>query len=117
MANAREDGHARRGSARWLAPLTVSLVALLAASVRPAAAAGGCSLPVNSGTPKTSDCLFILQSAVEIRECALCICDVNGNGSVAASDALICLKDAVGIEQDLNCPPCGGTTTTTLPEI
>ena len=66
----------------------------------------GCSLPVTSGpAPKASDCLFILGAAVGSRVCApQCVCDTNADASVTASDALRCLRAAVGQPVSLNCP-------------
>ena len=52
------------------------------------------------------DAQFVLRVAVGISPCALCTCDVNSSGSVSASDALIVLKNAVGQDVPLNCPPC-----------
>jgi len=80
-------------------------------------ALGDCSQPVSNGTrPVASDCLFILRSAVGQFPCpSLCVCDTNGNASVQASDALICLKNAVGQDVELECGCTTTTTTTTMP--
>ncbi len=69
------------------------------------AAKGDCSQPSSSGTtPRASDCLFILKTAVGSETCTPeCICDVNGDGRVRASDALTCLKVAVGQNIPLAC--------------
>lgn len=79
-----------------------------------AISAGDCGQPVSSGTEAVvSDCLFILQSAVGQHECdPACICDLNGGG-IATSDALLCLRNAVGQEVTLACE-CPSTTTTTI---
>lgn len=53
-----------------------------------------------------SDALFILSAAVGTVACDPCVCDVDGQGTVAASDALLALKKAVGEPVDLSCPPC-----------
>lgn len=53
-----------------------------------------------------TDCLYILQAAVKIVGCALCVCDVNSSGSTSASDALACLQHAVGQSVELACPAC-----------
>ena len=78
-----------------------------------------CSQPQSSGaTPTASDCLNILKTAVGSADCnaATCsdptICDTDGNAHTTASDALLCLKKAVGQDVTLN---CSGTTTTTVP--
>ena len=65
-----------------------------------------CAQPLSSGpTPIASDCLFILRAAVGSETCALvCVCDVNGTSGVTATDALTCLKKAVGQEVLLSCP-------------
>lgn len=77
------------------------------------ASSGDCGIPVTTGAePKSSDCLFILRTGVGLGSCALCVCDTNGNGSISAGDALICLKVAVGQDVDLHCPSCSATTTT-----
>jgi len=54
-----------------------------------------------------SDALYILNAAVGVLTCELCICDADGQGTVAASDALLALKKAVGEPIELACPPCG----------
>lgn len=86
------------------------------AAVSPAVAAlGGCGQPVSSGTaPNTSDCSYILRAAVGAKPCELCVCDVNKSNTTTTSDALICLKKAVGQSVTLSCPSCGNVTTTTM---
>jgi hypothetical protein len=73
-----------------------------------------CSQPVTGGSepgPKASDCLFILRTAVGSSTCEpACICNTSGSGGTTASDALICLKKAVGQDIELNCL-CGSSTT------
>ncbi len=79
------------------------------------AANGDCGQPVSNGTgPSAVDCNFILKSAVAAMTCELCVCDVNGSSSLNTTDALVCLKSAVGQNINLNCPPCGDVTTTTV---
>ncbi len=78
------------------------------------AANGDCAQPVSDGTkPTTTDCLFLLRSAVGLQACPLCQCDADGNGDTVASDALLCLKVSVGQDFPLDCPDCTTTTTTT----
>ncbi len=79
----------------------------------PSACADPVALIVRSATADlradavmASDALFILQTAVGLKTCSLCVCDVDGGGSVAATDALITLRRAVGQPVPLNCPPC-----------
>ena len=79
-------------------------------------AQGDCGQPVSNGAaPIASDCLFILQVAVGLQACTPepCVCDPTGDGGNTASDALTCLKRAVGEPIELLCP-CD-TTTTTVP--
>jgi len=75
---------------------------------------GDCSQPVSSGAgPAASDCLFILKTAVGSETCEPeCICAPKGTFPVTTTDALLCLRGAVGQSVSLNCP-CGVTTTTT----
>jgi hypothetical protein len=50
--------------------------------------------------------LFILGAAVGTQVCELCVCDTDGNGNIAASDALRTLNAAVGVQIPLLCPAC-----------
>lgn len=109
----------RSSNQRWNLTLlaAVSLVGALAGPPHADAALGDCSQPVSSGSnPLASDCLFILGVAVSLQSCTPepCVCDPTGDGNTAASDALTCLKKAVGEAVALLCP-CS-TTTTTLPD-
>ena len=65
-----------------------------------------CAQPVSSGpTPVSTDCLYILQASVGLQACSpACICSPNGDETIAATDALICLNVSVGVEIPLNCP-------------
>jgi hypothetical protein len=83
-----------------------SVALLVLAGGEAFAAQGDCGTPVSSTEPKTSDCLFVLKAGVGTVECALCTCDVNSSGSVTASDALLCLRKAVGQDVVLDCPDC-----------
>lgn len=79
-------------------------------------AQGDCSQPVSTGgSAVASDCLFILNVAVGLQACTPrdCVCDVNGDTNRTASDALVCLRAAVGESISLQCP-CNTTTTTTI---
>lgn len=53
-----------------------------------------------------SDALFILRAGLGLETCALCVCDVNGSGSITASDALLALMAAIGQPVVLSCPDC-----------
>jgi hypothetical protein len=87
----------------------VGLAALVATDAS-FAANGDCGQPQSNGpNPVASDCLFILNAAVQVTTCnPVCICDVNGStGNPNATDALVCLNAAVGVPDLLNCD-CGG---------
>jgi hypothetical protein len=43
---------------------------------------------------------------VGLQACQRCICDVDGSGTISATDALILLKIAVGVAIPLDCPAC-----------
>ena len=51
-----------------------------------------------------SDALFVLRSGVGLETCALCVCDVNDSGNIAATDALSVLRAAVGSAGDAAVP-------------
>jgi hypothetical protein len=53
-----------------------------------------------------TDALAALKGAVGISPCPPCRCDVDGSGTVLASDALIILRLAVGLPGPLDCEPC-----------
>jgi hypothetical protein len=91
----------------------VALLAVWLGAARSYAAQGDCSQPVTGGAaPMASDCLFILRAAVGSEQCAPeCICAPKGALPVTATDALICLKKAVGQAVALTCA-CAATTTT-----
>ncbi len=67
---------------------------------------GECSQPVTNGVrPAATDCLFILRAAVGVGTCSPeCICAPGGTLPIRASDALVCLRVAVGQPATLNCP-------------
>jgi hypothetical protein len=84
------------------------------------AAQGSCGQPVSQGaSPAASDALRILQTAVGASSCGVgidpCVCDVNGDASVTAGDALLTLKAVVGHAVTLACD-CGDTTPPSVPE-
>src|SRR5262245_35787578 len=96
---------------------TIALVVLLLlASERALAGQGDCSQPISNGSrPITADCLFILRAALGSATCnPQCICNPNAAGGTTASDALLCLRSAVGQPVDLVCTcgfsPVGGET-------
>jgi hypothetical protein len=66
-----------------------------------------CGQPSTTGeTPKSSDALAILRSAVGISTCDLCVCDVNESGTKTSGDALLTLRRSVGQNVALVCPDC-----------
>ncbi|HYC57646.1 MAG TPA: thrombospondin type 3 repeat-containing protein [Candidatus Binatia bacterium] len=63
-----------------------------------------CGQPLTDGlVPKASDALGVLRAAVGTIDCAACVCDVNGNGTITATDALATLRRAVGAPVQLQC--------------
>lgn len=75
-------------------------------AIVPAAVDKLCGDTDASGSVTASDALAILQTAVGLRLCELCVCDVDGSSAVTATDALIALNEAVGLGVELLCPPC-----------
>jgi hypothetical protein len=53
-----------------------------------------------------TDALFVVQAAVNLVSCELCVCDVDGSSTVTATDALVVLRLVVGLTAELLCPPC-----------
>lgn len=51
-----------------------------------------------------SNAVFVLQGALEIRDCELCTCDVDSSSTVTTTDALIILRGCAGLPADLDCP-------------
>ncbi len=100
---------------RWRqAGVTLGAILLSTMLSAPAGAfQGDCSQPLSTGTsPTASDCLFILKAAVRLVTCTPeCICEPKGSGPITATDALFCLKKAVGQAVTLQCP-CVVTTST-----
>lgn len=68
---------------------------------------GDCGQPQSTGSgPKTADALAALKKAVGTASACdgePCVCDVNGNGAISTTDALLILKTAVGQHVDLAC--------------
>ncbi|MFN2425051.1 MAG: hypothetical protein ABR587_01245 [Candidatus Binatia bacterium] len=66
-----------------------------------------CGLPVDGTAPETTtDSLYVLNAAVEVLPCNICVCDVNSSSTITASDALLVLQGAVGLPVTLDCPDC-----------
>lgn len=97
--------------------VAASLIAIVLGLPSPALSAqGDCGQPVTGGAnPAASDCLFILRAAIGAETCdPACICNTSGDAGTTATDALICLKKAVGQFVPLVCP-CEASTSTTSP--
>lgn len=56
------------------------------------------------GEISVTDARYVLRAAVGLFECELCLCDVNGSGTVDANDALRALRYAVELPVSLECP-------------
>jgi hypothetical protein len=71
-------------------------------------------------TVNSTDALFTLRASVGLEECNLCVCDVDGNGTLSCTDTLMMLRYIVGLGDVFVCSPSAGpgettTTTTSLP--
>ncbi len=55
--------------------------------------------------PSATDVLIVLRSAILLQTCAASVCDANGDGTIAASDALAVLAAVIGRPVAFNCPP------------
>jgi len=80
-----------------------STTSLTTSTTLPATA---CAQPLSTGaTPTASDCLFILNAAVSAVTCTPeCVCAPKGSLPISATDALMCLNKATGLDVPLNCP-------------
>ena len=97
----------------------LAVVALIGISGVAGAAQGDCAQPLSVGSgPAASDCLFILRASVGVQACdPECVCLPSGSPPIAATDALICLKAAVGHVVELACPCATTTTTEPVPDV
>ncbi len=82
-----------------------------------------CAVPYSRGDqPLASDALMILLAVTGVGTCELCLCDLDGNYQLNATDALADLRLAIGLTAPRDCPPGEGmvppgstvTTSTTL---
>jgi hypothetical protein len=73
----------------------------------PAGCASLCGNPfgVENDLLNSTDALYALRASVELEACELCVCDVNGDGIVTASDVLLILRKAVGLGDTFSCLP------------
>jgi len=107
-ARRHENTHTRPASAFGFSCASALLLVLVALATPTFAAQGNCGQPLTTGnTPTATDALFILRTAVGLETCALCVCDVNDDGSTSATDSLLALRASIGIDVELQCPPCG----------
>jgi len=68
-----------------------------------------CGKPTGTALPvKSSDAQYTLRAAVGLVSCCLRVCDVDGLGTIVASDAQRLLRIAVGQSLALLCPTTGG---------
>jgi cysteine-rich repeat protein len=66
-----------------------------------------CGDPDNNGAVSAGDALFVLKVAVGLASCDNCVCNVDSVGeSTTASDAFRTLRSAIGLPDELICPPC-----------
>ena len=86
-----------------LASFAVSL-ALLSAFAAPANAAAMCADYNDDGTVTAQDALGVLMTAIGVQQCDMYRCDVDGSGSISATDARRTLGLAVGENVETNCP-------------
>jgi len=71
-----------------------------------AGASAICGDTTGDGRVSATDALAVLNVAVGLRTCDLCICDVDQSGQTSATDALALLQAAVGLPITLNCVAC-----------
>ena len=104
---------ARIVTARLLLALFVTISSFAPAPAT--AAQGDCSQPVSNGArPVATDCLFILNAAVQLATCTpTCTCAPKGSLPITATDALVCLRGVVDLTLDFDCPCSSGSLTTT----
>jgi hypothetical protein len=65
-----------------------------------------CADSNDDGATTAGDALFVLNTAVSLRDCDGCVCDVDGSGRITAGDALRVLKAALSLPIELSCPAC-----------
>ncbi len=59
-----------------------------------------------NGSVTANDALEVLQAAVGLSACDVCICDVDASGEINTTDALATLQFAVGVLTQLACVAC-----------
>jgi hypothetical protein len=92
-------------------PFVAVLVLVQMAIFTPAlsrAEPGGCGQPVSTGeAPTASDARYTLLASIGARVCDLCVCDVDGSGTILATDAFLVLNGASGMGMVPTCSSCG----------
>lgn len=66
-----------------------------------------CGDPNDDGSVNATDSLYILRTSVGVESCSLLVCDVTGDLSISAVDALMHLQHVVGQDVALSCPIAG----------
>ena len=99
---------------RWTVAAALVATSMLG-TTQALAGQGDCSQPLSNGpAPTATDCLWILNAAVLLQTCTpQCICAPSGELPISATDALVCLQNAVGQPVALQCPCGSGTSTST----
>jgi hypothetical protein len=83
--------------------LLVSFFLVAVAATPSFAVRGDCGQPATNGEkPLASDALFILRGSVQLVDCGICVCDIDGNDKVLAGDALGVLQASVDLPAELN---------------
>ncbi|HYC54440.1 MAG TPA: hypothetical protein VEL28_05840 [Candidatus Binatia bacterium] len=94
-------------STTTLAPTTTST----STTTIPAVCPNDCGDPaLVHGVITAVDAGAILRTSVGLRQCALCVCDVDDSGAVMATDALLDLQFAIGLPVTLDCPQVSDPT-------
>jgi hypothetical protein len=75
-----------------------------------------CGHPFSNGRCVVN-AVFVLQGALDLRSCDLCLCDVDVTGTVTSTDALSILRTCAGIPVPLDCSAPTSTTSTTSTTI
>ncbi len=58
------------------------------------------------GSRNATDALIALKAAIKVEPCELCRCDLDGEGTITADDALAILQSGIGLPVPLMCVAC-----------